>query len=187
MAAGAADEDELWSTIAPMAARKSRLGRCGSGGGHRQRGGGASRWPRANLRSAEKWERVVAAVNLECRAPAPLPFFIARATGAHQPYGLDAPDQGVFKESSLIFGSSPWRSSSTFSRLISHCSYSCSVSEFGSSYRRSVYRACLVMTVITVRLTATITFPVWNRVLFLGPLCPGIIGFPLNSCRLSVL
>ena len=37
-------------------------------------------------------------------------------------------------------------------------SYSCSLSEFGSYHRRSVYRACLVMTVITIRLTATITF-----------------------------
>ena len=105
LAVGAADEDELWSTIAPMATRKSRLGRCGSGGGHRQRGGGASRRPRANLRSPGKWERVVAAVNLECRAPVPLPFFIARATGAHQPYGLDTPDQGMFKRYSPIFGS----------------------------------------------------------------------------------
>jgi len=33
----------------------------------------------------------VAAVNHITRAPAPLPFYIARATGAHQPYGL-----GVF-------------------------------------------------------------------------------------------
>jgi len=38
----------------------------------------------------------VAAVNLITRASAPLPFYIARATGAHQLYGLDAPDQGVF-------------------------------------------------------------------------------------------
>ena len=153
----------------------------------REDAGGASHRPRANPRSLGMWERVVAVVNLVSRALAPLPFYIARATGAHQPYGLDAPDQGVFKGSGPIFGSGPWRSTPTFSPLISHCSYSCSVSEFGSSYRRSVYRACLIMTVITVRLTTTFTFLVWNRVLFLGPLCPGIIGFPLNPCRLSVL
>ena len=64
MGAGAADEDELWCAIAPMAARKSRSGRCGSGGGDGQRCGGASRWPRTNPRSAGKWERVVAVVNL---------------------------------------------------------------------------------------------------------------------------
>jgi len=129
----------------------------------------------------------VAVVNLMFHASAPLPFYIARAMGAHQPYGLDAPDQGVFKGFSPIFGSGPWRSTPTFSRLISHCSYSCSASEFGPYHHRSVYRACLIMIVITVRLTATFTFLVWNRVLFLGPLCPGIIGFPLNPCRLSVL
>ena len=38
----------------------------------------------------------MAAVNLITRAPAPLRFYIARAMRAHQPYGLDAPDQGVF-------------------------------------------------------------------------------------------
>jgi hypothetical protein len=59
------------------------------------------------------WERVVAAVNLASRAPAPLSFYIARATGAHQPYGLDAADQGVFKRSGPIFGSGPWRSTPT--------------------------------------------------------------------------
>jgi len=50
----------------------------------------------------------VAAVNLITRAPAPLPFYIARATRAHQPYGLDAPDQGVFMGFGPIFGSGPW-------------------------------------------------------------------------------
>jgi len=122
--------------------------------------GGSSRRPRAKPRSVGMWERVVAAVNLVSSASTPLPFYIARATGGHQPYGLDAPDQGVFKGSGPIFGSGPWRSTPTFSSLISHCSYSCSVSEFGPSHRRSVYRACLVMTVITIRLIATITFPV---------------------------
>jgi len=52
----------------------------------------------------------VAAVNLITRAPTPLPFYIARAIGAHQPYGLDAPNQGVFMGFGLIFGSGPWRS-----------------------------------------------------------------------------
>ena len=55
----------------------------------------------------------MAAGNLVIRASAPLPFYIARATGAHQPYGLDAPDQGVFKGSGPIFGSGPWRSTPT--------------------------------------------------------------------------
>jgi len=50
----------------------------------------------------------VAAVNLITRASAPLPFYIARATGAHQLYGLDAPDQGVFMGFGPIFGSGPW-------------------------------------------------------------------------------
>ena len=40
----------------------------------------------------------MAAVNLITRASAPLPFYIARATGAHQLYGLDAPDQGANQE-----------------------------------------------------------------------------------------
>jgi len=58
----------------------------------------------------------VAAVNHITRAPAPLPFYIARATGAHQPYGL-----GVFMGFGPIFGSGPWRSIPTFSPLISSC------------------------------------------------------------------
>jgi len=67
------------------------------------------RFPSAshNPRSVGVWERVVAAVNLVSCASAPLLFYIARATGAHQPYGLDAPDQGVFKGSGPIFGSGP--------------------------------------------------------------------------------
>ena len=84
----------------------------GRGGGHRV-AGGASRRPRANPRSVGMWERAVAAVNHVFHAPAPLPFYIARATGAHQQYGLDAPDQGVFKGSGPIFGSGPWRSTPT--------------------------------------------------------------------------
>ena len=63
----------------------------------------ASRFPRS---VGFLWEGFVAA-NLVVRAPAPLPFYIARATGVHQPYGLDAPDQGVFKGSGPIFGSGP--------------------------------------------------------------------------------
>ena len=62
---------------------------------------GASWWcfPSAsrNPRSVGIWERVVAAVNLVFCAPAPLPFYIARVTGAHQPYKLGAPDQGAIK------------------------------------------------------------------------------------------
>ena len=38
------------------------------------------------------------------RAPAPLPFYIVRATRANQLYGLDAPDQVVFKGFGPIFG-----------------------------------------------------------------------------------
>ena len=48
----------------------------------------------------------MAAANLVVRAPAPLPFFIARATGAHQPDGLGAPDQGAVRESDSAFGPS---------------------------------------------------------------------------------
>ena len=60
------------------------------------------------------WERAVAAVNHVFHAPAPLLFYIARATRAHQPYGLDTPDQGVFKGFGPIFGrSGPWRSTPT--------------------------------------------------------------------------
>ena len=55
----------------------------------------------------------MAAVNLVSSAPTPLLFYIARATGPHQPYGLDAPDQGVFKGSGPIFVSDPWRSTPT--------------------------------------------------------------------------
>ena len=51
------------------------------------------------------WEGFVAA-NLVVRSPAPLPFYIVRATGAHQPDGLGAPDQGASRESDSTFGSS---------------------------------------------------------------------------------
>jgi len=51
------------------------------------------------------WEGFVAA-NLVVLAPAPLPFYIARVTGAHQPDGLGAPDQGASRESDSAFGSS---------------------------------------------------------------------------------
>ena len=48
----------------------------------------------------------MAAGNLVTRAPVPLPFYIARATGAHQPDGLGAPDQGELRESDSAFGPS---------------------------------------------------------------------------------
>ena len=48
----------------------------------------------------------MATANLVVRAPAPLPFFIARATGAHQPDGLGAPDQSTVRESDSAFGPS---------------------------------------------------------------------------------
>ena len=96
--------------------------------GRRGGSGGASRRPRASPDRIGTWEREVAVILGVC-APTPLLFFIARATGAHQPYELDTPDQGVIKRHGLIFGSGPWRSTPTFSPLISHCSYFCSVSE----------------------------------------------------------
>ena len=46
----------------------------------------------------------MATVNLVVRAPAPLPFFIARATGAHRPDVLGAPDQGAVRGSDSAFG-----------------------------------------------------------------------------------
>ena len=46
------------------------------------------------------------AANLVGRAPAPLPFYIARATGAHQLDGLGVPDQGASRESNSVFGPS---------------------------------------------------------------------------------
>ena len=66
--------------------------------GRRGGSGGASRRPRASPDRIGTWEREVVVILGVC-APTPLPFFIARATGAHQPYGLDTPDQGVFKGS----------------------------------------------------------------------------------------
>ena len=54
----------------------------------------ASRRPRANPRSVGMWEREVAAVNLGERAPVPLLFFIARSTGANQPYLAGRPRSG---------------------------------------------------------------------------------------------
>ena len=44
------------------------------------------------------------AANLVSRAPAPLPFYLARATGTHQPDGLGALDQGALRESDSAFG-----------------------------------------------------------------------------------
>ena len=123
--------------MAPMAQRSSGSSRHGSGGDGGRRGkrkpsgsppalwrirlswwsredaGGAFCRPHANPRSVGMWERAVAAVNHVFHAPDPFPFYIARATGAHQPYGLDAPDQSMFKGSGLIFGSGPWRSTPT--------------------------------------------------------------------------
>ena len=102
-----------------MSRRRRPSAAMGSGcRGGRHVAGGASCWPRATLDRMGMWEREVTAVNLGGHAPAPLPFFIARATGAHQPYGLDAPDQGVFKGSGPIFGSGPWRSTATQSAQI---------------------------------------------------------------------
>ena len=74
--------------------------------GRRGGSGGASRRPRASPDRIGTWEREVAVILGVC-APTPLPFFIARATGAHQPYGLDTPDQGVIKRHGPIFGSGP--------------------------------------------------------------------------------
>ena len=78
----------------------------GGGSGRRGGSGGASRRPRASPDRIGTWEREVAVILGVC-APTPLPFFIARATRAHQPYGLDTPDQGVIKRHGPIFGSGP--------------------------------------------------------------------------------
>ena len=48
----------------------------------------------------------MAAANLVSRALAPLPFYIAWATGTHQPDGLGTPDQGALRESDSAFGRS---------------------------------------------------------------------------------
>ena len=109
---GGADRRRRWATRVavafglPVGLAGDRSAGSGRRGGRRV-AGGASRRPSANPKSVGMWERVVAAINLVLRAPAPLPFYIVRVTGAHQPYGLDAPDQGVFKGSGPIFGSGP--------------------------------------------------------------------------------
>jgi hypothetical protein len=67
--------------------------RCGAGGEQ------SRRWLRLTTRSARVWSvgGVSGTINLRypCRRPPP-PFIWRRATGAHQPSGLGAPDQGVF-------------------------------------------------------------------------------------------
>lgn len=99
------------------------------------------------------------AANLVVRASAPLPFFISRATGAHQPDELGAPDQGAVRESDSAFGPSreinPNILPLDLFLFLILVSYSCSSSEL--FYHRSMYRACLIMTIITIRLIATIT------------------------------
>ena len=74
------------------------------GVGRRGRCGGAGVLPVGLALTLDRvgflWEGFVVA-NLIVRAPAPLPFFIARATGAHQLDGLGSPDQGAVRESEI--------------------------------------------------------------------------------------
>jgi len=94
-----------------MSRRRRPSAAIGSGRrGGRRVAGGASRRPRATLDRMGMWEREVTAVNLGGRAPAPLPIFIARATGAHQPYGLRL---GCDQEARPDLWIGPWRSTPT--------------------------------------------------------------------------
>jgi hypothetical protein len=94
------DSDEIPVTF------RSPTALTGDGGGvGRPRGAGGEqsrRWLRLTTRSARVWGvgGVYGTVNLiyqcrRCRRPPP-PFIWRRATGAHQPSGLGAPDQGAF-------------------------------------------------------------------------------------------
>ena len=160
-AGGGVGELELWFAMAPMAARKS---------GRRVEDlavvvdvTSLAELPvgLALPRSVGLSEGVEAAVNLVSHAPAPLLFYIYSA-GDRSPPAIWAghPRSGCVQVARPDLWIRPWRSTPTFSPLISRCSYSCSVSEFGPSHCRSVYRACLAMIVITIRLTTTITFPI---------------------------
>jgi hypothetical protein len=85
---GGADRRRRWATwVAVASGLPVGLAGDGSAGSGRRGGrrvaGGASYQSRANPKSVGMLERVVAAINLVLRAPAPLPFYIVRATGAH--------------------------------------------------------------------------------------------------------
>jgi len=99
-----------WSTWVPASLGPPlALAVGGVGVGQRGRRGGTGVLPASLALTLDRvgflWEGFVAA-NLVVRAPAPLPFYIALATRAHQPDGLDAPDKGASRESDSAFGSS---------------------------------------------------------------------------------
>ena len=99
-----------WSTWVPASLGPPlALAVDGVGVGQRGRRGGTGVLPVSLALTLDRvgflWEGFVAA-NLVVRALAPLPFFIARATGAHQPDGLGAPDQGTVREFDSAFGPS---------------------------------------------------------------------------------
>ena len=52
---------------------------------------------------------------------------------------------------------------------------------------RSVHRSCLVLTISTIRLIATMHLSILKQTLLWGPQYPEIIGSTIDSCRSSVL
>jgi hypothetical protein len=89
--------DEIPATFGSLTA----LAGDGGGVGRRRGAGGkqSRRWLCLTTRSARvlgcRWGVRHGQLGYPCRRPPP-PFMWRRATGAHQPYGLGAPDQGVF-------------------------------------------------------------------------------------------
>jgi hypothetical protein len=162
---GVADHRRRWATRVAVAfgipVGLAGDGSAGSGrGGGRHVVDGASRRLRASRDRIGMWEREVAAFQLPHLCHDSSPVLYSAGDGGPPAIWAGHPRSGHVQEVQPDLWIGPWRSTPTFSPLISHCSYSCSVSEFGPSHCRSVYRACLAMIVITIRLTATITFPV---------------------------
>jgi len=165
-----------------MEARKSGLARRGSGGddgrrGYRYPSGRYRHWPGTaasvgnvvaalgcfpsalcSLRSVGFVGEGFGSGQLGRPCPGPPPILYSAGDGGPPAIMTGRPRSGRDQRGfGPIFGSGLEIISNILPLDLSF-SYSCSLSEFGSSHRRSVYRACLVMTVITVRLTATITF-----------------------------
>jgi hypothetical protein len=126
----------------------------------------------------------------------PLPLIWHCATGAHQPRWIGCPDQGVVKGSELAVGPIRLRSVLTFSPLISTyhltLNFDFNCFHFYLFHHKSVYRACLIVTVSRHRFNSYNTH-LWSKTdsLTLSPLLSGkhrLYHKPMSTvCYLNTL
>jgi hypothetical protein len=109
----------------------------------------------------------VGTVNLGPCAPSPhLSFYLALHRGGPQPRTAEASLIKARIGVGSVIGPSPWRSIPTFSPSILSYTLNLNLISWCLFHYRSVQRACLVMAVSTIRLTATMHLSILKQTLF---------------------